>query len=356
MLDIAGKACSAQKNSGKVTVIIPVYKTEKYLKDSVQSVLSQGYADIDIILVDDGSPDNSPVICDQIASENSNIRVIHKKNGGLSSARNAGLDAVCPETSYVMFLDSDDCLTQDAIAGLVRKACEAEADMVIPDRYTKVYEKSGMQSISLHFTEDMYYSDPIQFAMNVLMEQGRGWRATALLYSFRVIEETEARFPTGRISEDFTFNLLMLSKVKKIAFYPYTTLLCLKREGSVTTSYHPNFDQDIWFIDSQARAFLERMGCNNAIGQEKADALLCRNIVIYLFSIMSSKNKMSYSEKIRKAQDLINHPNARNVVREKHKRPYFESRKVQRGISFVYYLLRHRHDRLVFMILSRLKR
>ena len=121
----------------KVTIIIPIYKTEKYLRKTVKSVLEQSYENIDVILVDDGSPDNCPLICDQIASENDNVKVIHKKNGGLSSARNAGLDATSPETSYILFLDSDDCLVHDAVAGLVQKAIDTNADMVIPDRYIK---------------------------------------------------------------------------------------------------------------------------------------------------------------------------------------------------------------------------
>lgn len=355
LLDMAYKIYNkAEKifGGGHVTIIIPVYKTEKYLRSSVQSVFDQSYPEIDVILVDDGSPDNCPLLCDQIASENDNVRVIHKENGGLSSARNAGLDAVYPETSFVLFLDSDDRLVHNAIAGLVRKACDTNADIVIPDRYIKVDDISGKETIALHFTTDMYDYDPKQFAMNVLMEQGRGWRATALLYSFPAIQEAEARFPIGRISEDITFNLLLLSSVKKISFYPYPTLLCLKREESITTTFKPDFAQDIWFIDIQAHAFLLRVGLENAVGQEKVDALLCRNLIIYLFSIMSKRNHMPYREKVREASSLISHQNARDVVRKKHKIPYFENRKVQQSISFVYYLLRHKRDNLVFRMLS----
>jgi len=349
-------ACSKSEETfnDKVAIIIPVYKTEKYLNKSVQSALGQNYQNIDIILVDDGSPDHCPAICDQIALEHKNVRVIHKKNGGLSSARNAGLDAVCTDTSYVLFLDSDDCLTHDAVVGLVTKARYMEADMVIPDRYTKVQEASGKESIALHFTKEMYCSDPIQFAMDVLMEQGRGWRATALLYSFPAIQESGARFPIGRVSEDMTFNLRILSCVRKIAFYPKTTLLCLKRQDSITTTFQPDYDQDIWYIDTQALAFLERTGWDNAVGQEKADALLCRNVVVYLFSIMSKRNKMPYIKKIRKAKELITHPNARGVIRKKHKIPYFESKKAEKGIFLVYYLLRHKQDKFVLRMLSML--
>lgn len=336
----------------KVTIIIPIYKTEKYLRKTVKSVLEQSYENIDVILVDDGSPDNCPLICDQIASENDNVKVIHKKNGGLSSARNAGLDATSPETSYILFLDSDDCLVHDAVAGLVQKAIDTNADMVIPDRYIKIEEKTGKKTMALHFTEDMYFSDPELFALNILMEQGRAWRTHSLLYTFVAIRKAEARFPEGKLSEDISFNFLMLSSVKKIAFYPYATVLYLKREGSITTTFHPDFEQNIWYIDGQADDFLQRTGYKNDLGQEKVDALLCRNIIVYLFSIMSKTNKMSYKEKVQKARYLINHQETRGVVRKKHKIPYFESRKVQQSISLIYYLLRHRQDNLVFRILS----
>ena len=344
----------AEKNlqAGKVAVIIPVYKTEKYVRDSIQSVLDQDYGEMEVILVDDGSPDGCPRICDKIAIENNHIKVIHKENGGQSSARNAGLEAVSPETAYVLFLDSDDRLADGAIEGLVGMAQDTGADIVIPDRYIKVFEASGRKSTALHFPEDMYDSDPLHFALDVLMEQGRAWRAHSLLYSFSAIQRAGARFPEGKIAEDFTFNLLMLSSVEKISFYPYPTVFYLKRKGSTTTTFHPDFEEDIWYMDIQAREFLARTGWDNFIGREKADALLCRNIVVYLFSIMSSKNKMTYREKVGKAAGLLRHPNARGAVRRKHKIPYFASRKSQMGISLVYVLLRYRQDPLVFILLS----
>ena len=90
----------------KFSVIIPIYKVEQYLRQCVDSVLAQTYTDVEIILVDDGSPDSCPAICDEYAKKDSRIKVIHKPNGGLSDARNAGLDMAQGE--YVLFLDSDD--------------------------------------------------------------------------------------------------------------------------------------------------------------------------------------------------------------------------------------------------------
>ena len=97
--------------SGVISVIIPVYKAEEYLERCVDSVLAQTYSNLEIILVDDGSPDNSGQICDRYAEKDSRVKVIHKKNGGVSSARNAGLDVATGE--FVAFVDSDDFIAPD---------------------------------------------------------------------------------------------------------------------------------------------------------------------------------------------------------------------------------------------------
>lgn len=96
----------------KVSVIIPVYNVEKYLRRCVDSVLAQTYKNLEVILVDDGSPDRCPQICDEYASKDARVRVIHKKNGGLSSARNAALDSQL-KGDYVTFVDSDDWIAPD---------------------------------------------------------------------------------------------------------------------------------------------------------------------------------------------------------------------------------------------------
>ena len=112
----------------KISVIIPVYNVEKYLKRCADSVLQQTLNDLEIILVDDGSPDNSPAICDQYAAEDTRIRVIHKKNGGLASARNAGMKVAQGE--YIFFLDSDDWLEPDGMERLYRTAEQYQVDFV----------------------------------------------------------------------------------------------------------------------------------------------------------------------------------------------------------------------------------
>ncbi len=93
-----------------ISVVIPVYKVEPYLRECVDSVISQTYKNLDIILVDDESPDSCPAICDEYAERDSRVRVIHRKNGGLSAARNSGIDIARGE--YITFIDSDDYVSR----------------------------------------------------------------------------------------------------------------------------------------------------------------------------------------------------------------------------------------------------
>lgn len=108
----------ARMESSKISIIVPVYKVEQYLERCVKSLINQTYKNIEIILVDDGSPDQCPKMCDDYASEDSRIKVIHKKNGGLSDARNAGLDAATGE--FIAFVDSDDWVEIDFIETLCK--------------------------------------------------------------------------------------------------------------------------------------------------------------------------------------------------------------------------------------------
>lgn len=114
-----------------ISVIVPVYKVEAYLDKCVQSILQQTYTDYELILVDDGSPDCCGELCDSWAKKDSRIRVIHKENGGLSSARNAGLDWMDAnsQSRYVTFIDSDDCVHRQYLEVLVRLLEENKADI-----------------------------------------------------------------------------------------------------------------------------------------------------------------------------------------------------------------------------------
>ncbi|RHR28695.1 glycosyltransferase family 2 protein [Clostridium sp. AF19-22AC] len=117
----------------KVSIVIPIYNVEKYIRECLDSVINQTYKDLEIILVDDGSPDQCPEICDEYATNDSRIRVIHKKNGGLSDARNAGIKSATGD--YLMFVDSDDFIQDDMVEALLSACVEYNAQVAACGRY-----------------------------------------------------------------------------------------------------------------------------------------------------------------------------------------------------------------------------
>mgnify|MGYP002546680899 CR=1 FL=1 len=143
-------------NEPLISVIVPVYKVEKYLDECVESIVNQTYRNLEIILVDDGSPDNCPQICDDWAKKDERIRVIHKENGGLSSARNAGLD-VC-KGEYIAFVDSDDFIHRDYVFKMAEKAFSMNVELVICD-YARVDAESHIvkenANLNVHIEKEL---------------------------------------------------------------------------------------------------------------------------------------------------------------------------------------------------------
>lgn len=313
-----------------VSVVIPVYKVEKYLEKSVHSIINQSYKNIEIILVNDGSPDRCPEICDDFALKYNNIIVIHKKNGGLSEARNFGISHANGE--YILFLDSDDTLAKDAIEGLVMKAIESEADLVIPDRYMQISEATNTKEMRFHFNENGFIEDPVIFAIEVMIGKGRAWRAHALLYRASLIKDNNIEFPVGYIAEDIVFNLQVMSKARKIAFYEGATLNYLKRAGSITTSFQENLDQVFLFIDAQVKDFLIYTDTNNKYGNTKRNELLCRNAIIYISELFSKKCPWEKLERIKKANNFLDTEQVIAAFRIKKINPYFNN-----SLAFVYF-------------------
>lgn len=150
-------------------MIIPVYKTEKYLSECIESVLEQDYPYLDIILVDDGSPDGCPKICDWYAAERGNVRVIHKKNEGLGKARNTGTDHAYGQ--YLMFLDSDDKLDGTrAVSSLVACAERNRADIVVGG--FRRFHDNWVSEVNIHHLMDGDYTQTVDFRFRGFFQYG----------------------------------------------------------------------------------------------------------------------------------------------------------------------------------------
>ena len=207
----------------KLSIIVPVYKVEQYIHKCVDSILNQSFTDFELILVDDGSPDNCGKICDEYAAKDKRVRVIHKENGGVSQARNLGIDEAKGE--YISFIDPDDWVDLDMYEKLFSFVDQNELDVAC----FEVYEVKGSKcSASFRFNEDKVMDG--QTALKNILVDIIDNSPCNKVYKKTVWEGV--RFPVGRRFEDVatiykTFhNSAKVSYMKK-AFYYY-----LKREGS----------------------------------------------------------------------------------------------------------------------------
>lgn len=211
----------------RISVIVPVYKVEAYLDECVQSLVDQTYQNLEIILVDDGSPDNCPAMCDAWAERDSRIRVIHKENGGLSDARNAGIDSATGD--YIAFVDSDDWILPEMYEKLLAALKAEHADIsacnilsCFPDHTRawgcREYTAGGPE----RFLELLYADTSFPVA---------AWNK---LYPRQMWEEI--RFPKGKICEDAFTTYRLVHSAHRIVQIP-DALYCYRiRENSIMTS------------------------------------------------------------------------------------------------------------------------
>lgn len=222
----------------RVSVIIPVYKTEKYIDECVKSVLSQDYENLEIVLVDDGSPDGCPEICDAYGSEYSDIVVIHKTNTGLGLSRNAGVDACSGE--YVTFVDSDDRLDgPHAVSAMVEEAIKREADVVI-GCYRR-FNENGVSEVNHHHLingEDTLSPD---FRFRGFYQYGHLSYDWGKLYRKAFMLEKKLRRGSYPFTQDKAFNMRFYVNRPRYAFIS-ESVYCYRVNGdSVTYKYKENY-------------------------------------------------------------------------------------------------------------------
>lgn len=208
-----------------ISVIVPVYKVEEYLDHCIKSIVEQTYHNLEIILVDDGSPDECPLKCDEWAKQDKRIRVIHKKNGGLSDARNIGLQMA--SGSYISFIDSDDWISPDFYENLYHSIIKNNAQ-IAASGITWAF-KDYLQNENLIYNKQVFSSEE---ALSTLI-QGRGFYAVAWnkLYKSNLFEGIE--FPVGKLHEDEFVTYRLVGKATKLVLCQKVIYYYRQREGSI---------------------------------------------------------------------------------------------------------------------------
>jgi len=217
-------------NKPLISIIIPVYKVEPYLRKCVDSVLAQTYTNLEIILVDDGSPDNCGKICDEYAEKDKRIVVIHKENGGLSDARNAGLDIMKGE--YVAFVDSDDWVSVKYIEDMYSNLAKYDADISLSGTIY-VYENNKKDMVLAISKNEGLYTQK-EAVENFFYQKGIYPSAYSKLYKTELFKTI--RYPKGKLNEDSAITYKIFCLCDKISYTNANNYYYLQRIGSIENS------------------------------------------------------------------------------------------------------------------------
>ena len=243
------------KNNIKLSAIVPVYNTAPFLRDCLDSLLYGISPDTEILIIDDGSTDESPKICDEYACNYQQIKVFHQQNAGLSAARNKGLENA--EGSFLIFVDSDDFVSMKRVNHVVAKMEETQSDMAITD-YSFInslmrFRKNEMNDGKDHFSQIIGISD---YLKNIQKHTMMVWNK---VYRREVVKDIF--YPVGVIYEDVYYIHRVLTKVNKLLYCPICTYFYrVQREGSTVCSFKLNRLKGYPYLDEFGEYVFQKYG------------------------------------------------------------------------------------------------
>lgn len=299
----------------KISVIVPVYKVEKYINRCIDSILAQSFDDFELILVDDGSPDNCGQICEEYAEKDRRIRVIHRKNGGLSAARNTGIDWVFKHSNseWLTFIDSDDWIHKDYLEVLFR-AAETHHVAVSICGYQEtsgedvVVRLDGKKDIKCSARK--YY---LEHTANATVAWGK-------LYNKSCFEKI--RYPGGKIHEDEYVTYRILFRFQEIAvveapLYAYF----INQEGITKSTWNPK-RMDIFHAFEQQISFFEKNGMYDLVEMRVGNYLWNVEQQMKAFETVKNIYGNRYRRKLRRRFGSILLRWKQKYPFEKHKKRY----------------------------------
>lgn len=223
----------------KLSVIVPIYNAAEYISRCVESILKQTECSIELILINDGSTDNSGYICDTYASADARVKVIHQKNAGVSVARNVGIKEASGE--YIGFVDADDWILEDMYEQLLKHAIQSQAEIVMCDAFTAYSDgKKEIDTINQLLQNSILSS--CELKPRLLVEMAGS--ACRCVYQKKLINEYQVRFPEGiKFSEDRIFNIYAMGYAKKIYYVKQAFYMRYINVNSVVHRFHSDYFQ-----------------------------------------------------------------------------------------------------------------
>lgn len=292
----------------KISVIMPVYKVERYLHRAVDSILAQTFKEYELILVDDGSPDRSGEICDKYAAVNPAIQVIHKENGGAPSARNVAMEQAGGK--YFFFMDSDDWCEPGMLEDLYRLAEENDAQLVVSGFYIDTYYSDTRHITQNQVYRKIAYADQQAFRDEAyrLFDRNLLYTPWNKLYRADYIKARGIRFP-ATFWDDFPFNLAVLRDVERVVvtdrqYYHFIRA----RAESETAKYNPRMyekreEEHRWMMELYAYWNIQDEGSKEMIARRYIE-----RVVGCIENVTSVNCKLSRPEKKREIRKIVDNP------------------------------------------------
>lgn len=239
--------CDFVNNQPFFSIVLPIYNVEKYLDRCINSILRQDFDDYEIILVDDGSKDSCPALCDEWALKDERIKAVHKKNGGLGYARNTGLEHA--KGKYIFFIDSDDYIMPGLLSAVSQEISKNQSDIVFYG-FSRVDSQDNVLSQLIPFIEKDYYDNPAEIKNKLLPEFIAKSPHTGIASNLRIsawncctkielFNKYRLRFPSEReyISEDLYFYMDLFNVLNKVSILKKDYYRYCQNQGSLTFTY-----------------------------------------------------------------------------------------------------------------------
>ena len=280
-----------------ISVIVPVYNAEDYLPACLDSILNQDLREIEIIVVDDGSTDESGRIADRYAAKDSRIRVIHQENAHLSASRNVGMRLVTGE--YIAFIDSDDWIETDMFSSMYKVAKREESDVVICSvtvEYTKD-NRTYFEKVDQAYTEwdqKDFYSLFEKLSQLHLFNY-----ACNKIYRTKILRDRMLNFQVEAPFEDIAFNLQVLQSIGTISVLPDTYSHYMRRDvATIISSYRPKFLEAHKRKEEIFQSFFKQFGVNRIISDKYLHNMKVRDYRVFLYTLYRPGAKLSRKERL----------------------------------------------------------
>lgn len=323
-----------------VSIIIPVYNVEAYIEKCLDSILIQSYPYFEVILVDDGSTDNSLEICRRYAITDKRIKIFNQKNNGPSAARNKGIEASSGE--FIQFIDSDDYLEPEAIKSMVEAI--KESDMVIAPYYNIREDEGHHRKTRVDYQHHgLFTNDQLLTHFGEIVDANLFHYIWNKLYRAKYIKDILSFSQSIKIGEDMLFNLDYVKQVHKVTLInqPVYNHIWFNQE-SIKKKYHPDLFSMRKHIHERTLAFLNAYHAFDGFNKKVVEQLYARKILGCLYNVLRADKQLERKEKVRRIDEIVTDESVRQLI------PVFYSGSMKWKVTG--FLIKYKANKIIYYL------